>query len=112
MDWQHNKAAIIGLIISANGFLISFTGYGVVISIIGLCFCLAGISQKKPKDKWKFLALLGILLALVSFPIAIMVSDSNLSYNQDDSSSESETDESVQLPDSLLIEGTLVSFSL
>lgn len=98
MDWKKNKAAIIGLVLSANGLIISFTGYGVILSIVGLCFCLAGLSVKKANDSLKVMAAVGLIAALVSFPIAIRVSDSNLSTNEE------EVEESAMLDEDWYLE--------
>lgn len=71
-----NKIAIVGLVISCNAFILSFTGWYIWVAFIGLLLCLIGLGSKRPKNMKKFLALVGALLAAVAILNAVRVSSS------------------------------------
>ena len=73
---DRNIIAIIGLIVSANAFILSFTGWFVWLALIGIVLCLIGMGRKRPSDYKKLMALIGLGLAFVAIINAIRVSNS------------------------------------
>lgn len=100
---ERNAIAIVGLIVSCNAFILSFTGWFVWLALIGLVLCGIGLLPNRPKNIKKYLALLGLGLAAVAVVNAVRVSntwtvdDSALSstYESEEIQESSET-ESVQ----------------
>ena len=71
-----NIIAIIGLIVSANAFILSFTGWFVWLALVGIVLCLIGVSRKRPADYKKMMALIGLGLGFVAIINAVRVSNS------------------------------------
>ena len=73
---DRNIIAIIGLIVSANAFVLSFTGWFVWLAIIGIILCFIGFGRKRPYDYKKIMALIGLALGFIAIINAVRVSNS------------------------------------
>ena len=73
---EKNIIAVIGLILSGNAFILSFTGWFVWLALLALLFCVIGLFPNRPKNVKKFLALLGVALSAIAIFNAVRVSSS------------------------------------
>jgi predicted histidine transporter YuiF (NhaC family) len=73
--WDRNIIAVVGFVLAANAFVISFTGWHVWLSLVALVCCLIGVGRNRPSNWKKLLAYIGIAVSMIAIINAVRVSN-------------------------------------